>query len=154
MPWSYFQCHGAIFSAMELFSVSWRYFQCHGAISGVWPPSNRVIFMQKIAANIISVTYSISIPNVDISSLVNEVAHCFKIPILSCHMQGSRLMERMKQSSSTDPQPYSWLLGILVCKFRPIECMSTHLPSQIHHPLLQWCQWYQHLEGKHVTCSN
>ena len=67
--------------------------------------------------NIISFTYSRATLNVDISSLVNEVGHCFKIPILNCHMQGSRLMERMKQSSSTDPQPNSWLLGSLFVRF-------------------------------------
>jgi len=44
----------------------------------------------------VSFTYPIIIFDVDISSLVTEVPHHVSMATLSCHMQGSPLMERNK----------------------------------------------------------
>jgi len=47
---------------------------------------------------VFSLTYAIMIFEVDISSPVNEVCHCFTMAPLSCQVQGSPLYKRKRQN--------------------------------------------------------
>ena len=49
---------------------------------------------------IVTYIYPIMILNVDISSLVNNIVHYFKLGTFSCHMQPSHLMERISKLTS------------------------------------------------------